>query len=206
MSRATRGILLAHPVNHPGRLPPGANAVAIMCLLAGWLLGCGTRPIEKTVTANSTATKPSGTKVEPADNSYCYVCHVNYQEEPLAHQHEVAGVGCEKCHGLSAKHSADEDNLTAPDHMYSETRVASFCLACHPQEKLASDAHHKPIFAAGAPWQRCTDCHGEHRLKNRTRRWDKDTGKLIWKDSGPVMDRSFGAAVSPSPFSTATPF
>ena len=89
---------------------------------------------------------------------------------------------------MSAKHSADEDNLTAPDHLYSETRVAPFCLSCHPQAKLALDANHQPIFASSAPPQRCTDCHGEHRLKNRTRRWDKDTGKLIWKDPGPVMD------------------
>lgn len=161
----------------------------MICLLAGLLLGCGPRHLGKTAKANSTTTKPFITKVEPADNSYCYVCHVNYQEESLTHPHELVGVGCEKCHGMSAKHSADEDNLTPPDHMYSETRVAPFCLACHPKDKLAPDANHKPIFAPGVLPQRCTDCHGEHRLKNRTRRWDKDTGKMIWKDSGPVMDR-----------------
>jgi hypothetical protein len=90
---------------------------------------------------------------------------------------------------MSAKHSADEDNLTPPDHLYSEARVGTFCLSCHPKVKLAQDANHKTVFASSAPPERCTDCHGEHRLKNRTRRWDKDSGKLIWKDSGPVMDR-----------------
>jgi hypothetical protein len=25
----------------------------------------------------------------------------------------------------------------------------------------------------------CTDCHGSHKLKVRTRMWDKETGKLI---------------------------
>lgn len=28
----------------------------------------------------------------------------------------------------------------------------------------------------------CTDCHGEHRLGYRTRKWDKVTGELIKDD------------------------
>jgi len=187
MSRPMRAILRSPPAAHARRFRNGVCSVAVMCLAAGLLLGCGARQIEKTAIA--APMKPASTQVEPADNSYCYVCHVNYQEEPLVLQHAPTGVGCEKCHGMSAKHSADEDNLTAPEHMYAATRVAPFCLSCHPQDKLARDANHQAILAAETTPQRCTDCHGEHRLKNRTRRWDKDTGKLIWKDSGPVMDR-----------------
>lgn len=187
MFKATREMALPSGSNGRGKIFGWAFSIATASFLAGFILGCGPAHTEKTTSA--APLKTVSTKAEPADNSYCYVCHVNYQEEPLARQHQVAGVGCEQCHGMSAKHSADEDNLTAPDRMYSESKVAPFCLACHPQNKIAGDTNHPSIFTAGAPPQRCTDCHGEHRMKNRTRRWDKDTGKLIWKDSGPVMDR-----------------
>jgi hypothetical protein len=159
-------------------------------LAAGLLLGCGAPRARETKAANPPVTVKSSVSAQPVDNSYCYVCHVNYQEEPLARQHGAVGVGCEQCHGMSAKHSADEDNLTAPDKMYTATRVVPFCLSCHTKKKLALDPNHQPLLAKSvASPPRCTECHGEHRLKNRTRRWDKNTGILIWKDSGPVMDR-----------------
>ena len=162
----------------------------IAFLLAGLWVGCsGHRAPEPKITGASMRPTTAG-KPQPADNAYCYVCHVNFQDESLAHSHQVAGVGCEQCHGMSAKHSADEDNLTAPEIMYSAARINPFCLKCHPQDKIGKVAMHAALFTANAtPPSRCTECHGEHRLKNRTRRWDKESGKLIWKDSGPVMDR-----------------
>ncbi len=36
----------------------------------------------------------------------------------------------------------------------------------------------------------CTDCHGEHRLKVRTRRWDKETGKLVSDDGVRMMEEN----------------
>ena len=36
----------------------------------------------------------------------------------------------------------------------------------------------------------CTDCHGQHRMKVRTRVWDKETGKLIKDDGVRMMDKS----------------
>ena len=36
-----------------------------------------------------------------ADNQACYVCHTNYEEEPLVKWHAEANVGCIKCHGAS---------------------------------------------------------------------------------------------------------
>jgi hypothetical protein len=170
--------------------PHRAGWLPLLMALAVLLSGCGAPPTAKTQKANPPTANQAQVQRTPADNSYCYVCHVNYQEEALVKSHETAGIGCEKCHGMSVKHSADEDNLTAPDLLYAESRVAPFCLSCHAQEKLAKDSNHQAVFStkAGSP-QRCTECHGDHRLKNRTRRWDKDTGKLVWKDSGPVMDR-----------------
>ncbi|MCL4193272.1 MAG: cytochrome c family protein, partial [Thermoguttaceae bacterium] len=46
----------------------------------------------------------AGAKPEPAGNSYCYVCHANYEEEELTAIHHAVGVGCETCHGMSMKH------------------------------------------------------------------------------------------------------
>lgn len=117
---------------------------------------------------------------EPADNSYCYVCHVNYKREPLAAQHRDAGVGCMDCHGFSDDHSADEDALTAPDVMFPAGQVNPFCFRCH-QPGGAERQRLAPRRAA-APTGVCTTCHGAHRLEFRTRRWNKTTGELIYDD------------------------
>ena len=102
-----------------------------------------------------------------ADNSRCYVCHINYEVEELTSMHAKADVGCERCHGTSDAHCSDKDNMTPPDIMYPADKVNSSCNSCHPDGKL------------GGGKKYCTDCHGEHRLSHRTRRWDKATGKLI---------------------------
>lgn len=126
---------------------------------------------------------------EPADNSYCDVCHLNYQQEKLAKTHKKAGVGCETCHGISDKHSEDEDNMVPPDIMYPQPRVKAFCMGCHEKGKLVKEDNHDDIFSKDAdPEDTCTDCHGEkHRLKVRTRKWDKATGKLTWYDGVRMM-------------------
>lgn len=38
---------------------------------------------------------------DAAGNSRCHVCHINYDEEILALNHELASVSCQKCHGSS---------------------------------------------------------------------------------------------------------
>lgn len=148
-------------------------------------------------------TKPDKSKRrEAADNSYCLVCHVNLEDEKLVHIHRRKGIGCETCHGFSDEHSADEDNLTAPDIMWSKARIIPRCLTCHSKSKLLSDhdggRSHKRILTA---WEDpataldedddryCTDCHGDHHIHNRTRQWDKETGKLLKQSGGPAMDR-----------------
>jgi len=118
-----------------------------------------------------------------ADNSRCFVCHINYKKEELASRHAQANIGCEKCHGRSSAHCADEDNVTPPDIMYPPEKIAAFCITCHPTDK--SGKPRKPASAESATKPRyCTDCHGKHRLSYRTRHWDKTTGKLLPRKQG----------------------
>jgi len=126
-----------------------------------------------------------------ADNTACFVCHANYQEETLASEHAKARVGCVDCHGESYPHRNDENNITPPDIIYPRDRIDQSCQKCHA-------THDVPAARVIALWLKrcpaktdpktivCTDCHGEHRLRIRTVRWDKKTWKLIPRrqDSG----------------------
>jgi hypothetical protein len=119
-----------------------------------------------------------------ADNTACYVCHANYQEEQMAAAHAKANVGCVKCHGPSVAHRNDEANVTPPDIIYPAAKIDAACGKCH-------DTHDAAATKVLARWQDrcarrldpkrivCTDCHGEHRMKMRTVHWDKDTRKLL---------------------------
>ena len=105
-----------------------------------------------------------------ADNSRCYVCHINFDGEGLSAIHAKADVGCEDCHGVSDAHCSDEDNITPPDEMFAKAAINDFCKGCHPDGKLSEGKKY------------CTQCHGKHVMEHRTRRWDKKTGELIEDD------------------------
>ncbi len=135
---------------------------------------------------------------EPADNSFCLVCHANYETEKLVKVHRREGVGCETCHGISDKHSEDEDSLIPPDVIFARSSVGLFCLECHDKDELIeSDKDHKKFFDAKEPPQdpeetsgkkTCTNCHAmKHELKNRTRRWNKETREVEWFDGVRMM-------------------
>jgi len=125
---------------------------------------------------------------EWADNSYCYVCHVNYDGEELTLNHEIAGVGCETCHGVSERHSADEDGITPPDRMFPRGKINAYCITCHAEADINHVSEHKPLFdATSGDTHVCTDCHGKHSMAVRTRIWDKETGKLISDDGVRMM-------------------
>jgi hypothetical protein len=143
---------------------------------------------------SSTPDKPA----EPADNSYCYVCHANYEQEDLTATHQPVGVGCETCHGMSEKHSGDEDGLTPPDVMYPKDLVNAACIKCHAKEKFASDGNHDEVFSKDKkPDKICSECHAEeHRMKVRTRIWDKKTGKLVSDDGVRMMYKDSPASGS----------
>lgn len=115
------------------------------------------------------------------DNSRCHVCHINYDEEELALNHELGSVSCESCHGASDAHCSDENNITPPDIMYSKANVNPFCMKCHPRNEIVEEDHHKPLFSGAVTQTKyCTDCHGrEHGVAVRTVQWDKATGKLL---------------------------
>ena len=127
---------------------------------------------------------------DAADNSFCYVCHLNFDGEEFVDVHRTAGIGCVKCHGESLDHADDEDHTTPPETMYTKAAVNASCATvdCHPDAKMEKVVSHGPFFA-GTDTERkhCTDCHGNHRIEKRHRKWDKKTGELIWRD-GYKMD------------------
>jgi len=143
-----------------------------------------------------------------ADNTRCYVCHVNYKEETFVQWHAKANIGCVKCHGDSADHIADEANLTPPGVMFWPSKVGFNCYWCHPQ-------HNAPARDVILRWQElvagkvdpnrvlCTDCHGAHRLKRRTIVWNKRTGALISKVSPASTNVPPRAAALPAGGQTA---
>lgn len=110
-----------------------------------------------------------------ADNSRCFVCHINYMQEDIAVTHARVNMGCANCHGESDEHIADESwasggNGTAPDIMYPRAKINPFCMGCHPREKIDTEQH-KPLFTDTIEEKYCTDCHGDHRLTNRKCKW-----------------------------------
>ena len=122
---------------------------------------------------------------KPTDNSYCHVCHINFETEPLAVAHVKVGIGCDHCHGESLEHADDEDNDTPPDIMVAKAQINESCMNadCHPRTTLEKQAGHRPFFAEVDNRNKyCTDCHGQHRLDERQRRWDKATRKLIERE------------------------
>ena len=119
-------------------------------------------------------------KVKPADNSRCFVCHINYDEEKFAVTHARHGVGCEKCHGQSDDHCGSESHELAPDIIYAHDKVAAACLKCHDAKGLAGQEMHTLNLVTKPEAKKvCTDCHDTHRLPRRTVRWDKATRKLL---------------------------
>ena len=134
---------------------------------------------------------------DQADNSFCFVCHINFKKEPLVVRHSAANVGCTDCHGRTREHADDEDNATAPDIMFTKDMINIACgkKGCHATAKMEKVTSHKAWYALTAREktesnrQYCTDCHGRHKLgarNARQRMWDIKTKKLIWREGHPV--------------------
>lgn len=125
-------------------------------------------------------------EVPMADNSRCFVCHANFEEEELSVTHARGEVGCEDCHGESDAHCGDEDNITPPDIMYPREKIASACKKCH-SDALKDEEHVEVVMSAPEGKRYCTACHGKHRMNVRTRIWDKTTGELLDDDKVRMM-------------------
>lgn len=118
---------------------------------------------------------PDAEATAGADNSRCFVCHINYMQEDIAVTHARANIACKDCHGESDEHIADESwasggNGTAPDIMYPRPKINPFCMGCHSKDTIDT-VQHKPLFADTAEEKYCTDCHGSHRLTHRKCKW-----------------------------------
>jgi len=100
----------------------------------------------------------------PSPNTACYVCHANFDGEKISKKHLEKDIGCAVCHGPSLAHRSDEDNVTAPDIMYTRGEVGPACLQCHkdhgPKKKKKDGKRPPPANPV------CTDCHGRHRARN----------------------------------------
>jgi Zn finger protein HypA/HybF involved in hydrogenase expression len=151
---------------------------------------CAGAPAVKTInTPNETETSPF------VANPFCLACHLDFDEEELALQHEIFGIGCERCHGESFRHRSDEANVTPPEIMYPKERINPSCMSCHPRQDIRDTKDHQPILEAGLSSfeeatpvgenakKYCTDCHGsKHRvMRVRAVYWDKATGALLKK-------------------------
>jgi len=141
---------------------------------------------------------PEKKSFEAGDNSYCLVCHIDFEEETFAVCHVKAGISCIDCHGDSDEHAEDEEHLNAPSILYAKAKVNASCTTsdCHPKPKMEAEIGHRPFFADATPEQQyCTDCHGKHRKAKRTRRWDKEKRILIEFDGREVKP---GEVITPS--------
>jgi nitrate/TMAO reductase-like tetraheme cytochrome c subunit len=131
------------------------------------------------------APEPEPMQYEEAENSFCYVCHINFIGEEFVTVHKKANIGCVVCHGESRKHSADEDHVTPPDTMYKKADVNDSCMTakCHPEAEMEREIGHRPFFAKTDTERKyCTDCHGMHMIPQRHRKWDRTTRELIFRD------------------------
>jgi len=160
-----------------------ALLAAAIALAAGCLRG-STRTDAPHPLPDPPKPKSAVPKEPTVDNGRCFVCHANYQEEPLVVTHAGGAVGCEQCHGESKTHTNDEDNVTAPAVMYPREKINAACLMCHPKSAFTREPDPVPGVSVGPVV--CTDCHFKHRLPRRERVWDKNTGKLL---SEPPVNR-----------------
>jgi len=190
-------------------LTPGTRRMTVGfvlgSLLLSWLASCSFEFARSETTSNEATTEEDGKAKsggsyydQPASafvaNPFCKACHLDFDEEEMALNHEIVGIGCERCHGESLRHRSDEANVTPPQLMYTKERINPTCMMCHPRHEIRHVEDHGPILEAGLSVfeseevagddehtkKYCIDCHGvHHRMKVRTIRWNKATGEVI---------------------------
>lgn len=110
-----------------------------------------------------------------ADNSICFVCHLDLQKEQLTTIHQAEGIGCPRCHGSSADHMHDEMLMTKPDLLFGRQEVDAMCGKCHEEPHKEKTRQVKAFLEQWRGKDRpngrvvsdrsiCTDCHGTHNI------------------------------------------
>ena len=112
----------------------------------------------------------------PTNNGLCLVCHLDFDDDPIAADHLRRGITCAHCHGKSTAHMHDETMMTSPDILHGRTEVKQMCYRCHkahrnPQEVeifrqkwLGRKRENGRSITADST---CTDCHGLHTIPRR---------------------------------------
>ena len=97
----------------------------------------------------------------------CARCHVVSVLEWGVSNHVAAGTSCQKCHGPSKGHVANERNEVKPDRLPRGASIAKTCMGCHE---------------AGCPktlqTNTCQKCHHVHALVDPNERPAKDEERL----------------------------
>jgi uncharacterized CHY-type Zn-finger protein len=117
-------------------------------------------------------------------NATCYVCHANYEQEPLVQWHAKANYACSDCHGESIAHKNDENNITPPDKMYAPDEIDAACRKCHtshdiqPAEVVRRWREHIGDTKTDVL---CEKCHEGHDVPaaDVVRKWQKQGGQKI---------------------------
>jgi hypothetical protein len=121
-----------------------------------------------------------------AKNATCYVCHANYEQEPLAQWHSKNEIGCTNCHGESIAHKNDENNQTPPDTMYPTNEIDKACRKCHTNHDIQPEE-------VVLRWQQhtgnkktiglCEICHESHDVPaaDVVRKWQKQSGQKVYE-------------------------
>lgn len=125
---------------------------------------------------STTSISLPGSQDLPNNNGLCMVCHLDFEEDPIATDHLQRGITCAHCHGKSVAHMHDETMMTSPDILYGRTEVESMCGHCHRSHK-----DKRAVENFRAEWlgkkrengrnitaeSTCTDCHGLHTISRR---------------------------------------
>src|SRR5262249_39731602 len=83
----------------------------------------------------------------------CARCHVVSGVEWGVSKHVAAGANCQKCHGPSKEHVANERNEVRPDRLPRGASIAKTCTRCH------DDGCPKTLQT-----NTCQKCHHVHAL------------------------------------------
>ncbi len=164
-----------------------SGSAALMAASAGALLLCAS---QNWGCSAGFSRDPDKAQVKAAANTECYGCHESYQDEMLSQSHRKAGVGCAECHGASKAHMSHPKGLVPPDVMIDADLMPVFCATCHrthdaPAVKVIAQYRKRCAGKTNPEEIACTDCHGAHRLKARTVRWDRKTRELIPAEKKP---------------------